>query len=385
MTDRAGASTARLVVLAILLLNSPWAVVLAWTQTDPPSPAARVAYASGLLATFIATILVLYAAVTPSVPARSRRLRVGLLLVLTLLMWAPSCAWVEPTGASWAWLAGGVAGLAPLLVSARASAVTLVALTALAGLGAQAYDGPLGTALLTTLGMAAFIFVMCQALVWLLRLLTAAETGQRAEADLAVAQERLRLSRELHDVLGHRLGVIALKAELAGDLATRDALQARQEAYAIKDLAAGTVAEARRAVQGDTVSDLATQLRSAELVLTSAGIETVVKVDPAGLPRERAHLAAVVVREAVTNVLRHSDASLVSMTLEGAPESPILAIMNDGVRDVPSPRVGSGTGLAALAARCAEQGARLRSGPAGDGRFGVWLEIGPGPAKATSG
>jgi two-component system, NarL family, sensor histidine kinase DesK len=218
-------------------------------------------------------------------------------------------------------------------------------------------------------------------LVWLLGLLWAAEAGRDAEAGLVIAQERLRASRELHDVLGHRLGIIALKAELAADLAATDPARSKAESDEVRAIAAATLAEARRAVHGETVADLATQAASAELVLGSAGIDTTVDIDTTLVPASASRLLAAVVREAVTNILRHSDARTVSIALHGKGPYLTLVIVNDGTE---SPRSGtaarapsSGTGLASLAARCAAAGARLHAGPTDDGRFEVRVELSP--------
>jgi two-component system sensor histidine kinase DesK len=218
----------------------------------------------------------------------------------------------------------------------------------------------------------------------LLRLVWAAEAGRDAEADLVLAQERLRMSRELHDVLGHRLGIIALKAELAADLAASDPARSAAESGEIRELAAATLAEARQAVHGETVADLATQIASAELVLGSAGIETTIDVNSPRLSASASRLLAAVVREAVTNILRHSDARKVSIKFDDTQRCSTLLIVNDGAGhpkvDTAPNKPSSGTGLAALAARCATAGGRLLFGPANDGRFEVRVEL---PASGT--
>jgi two-component system, NarL family, sensor histidine kinase DesK len=117
---------------------------------------------------------------------------------------------------------------------------------------------------------------------------------REAEADLVLAQERLRVSRELHDVLAHRLGIIALKGRARGGSCSHRPGPLRQ-------IAVATLAEARRAVHGETVADLATQIASAELVLGSAGIKTMIDVDSAQVSASASRLLAAVVREAVTN------------------------------------------------------------------------------------
>ena len=107
-----------------------------------------------------------------------------------------------------------------------------------------------------------------------------------------------------------------------------DPARSAAESGEIREIAAATLAEARRAVHGETVADLATQIASAELVLGSAGIDTTVDVDSARVPASASRLLAAVVREAVTNILRHSDARTVSITFNGT--DPTLVIVNDG-------------------------------------------------------
>jgi two-component system sensor histidine kinase DesK len=132
-------------------------------------------------------------------------------------------------------------------------------------------------------------------------------------------------------------------------------------------------------LHGETVADLPTQIASAELVLNSAGIQTTVAVDPGRVPAAARQLLAVVVREAVTNILRHSDARSVSITFEDLDPCPTLVIVNDGAGQ---PQSGSsvdtppfGTGLSGLAAQCAAAGGRLLAGPTGDERFEIRVEL----------
>jgi two-component system sensor histidine kinase DesK len=205
----------------------------------------------------------------------------------------------------------------------------------------------------------------------MLRLLAAAESGREAEASLAVSQERLRLARDLHDVLGHRLSIIALKAEVASDVADEDCARARREAEEIRGLAASTLREVRQAVHGYGTVDLGEQLRTAELVLASAGVTTQVSVDPGGLDRSQVQLVAQAVREAVTNILQHSDAQNVSINLHRDAEAATLVVVNDRPRPATT---SPGFGLAGLAARCDQAGARLTSGRVGD-RFELRVEL----------
>jgi two-component system sensor histidine kinase DesK len=360
----------RLVVLAVLVFSFAWVLVFPVRLTRPPTTALTTAYGAGLALFVVVQAMVLRAAVGPEQPVRARLRAIAALVVVALALWLPAFAWAEPGRTPWAWLAGFAAGAA-VLAHPAAGAGTALALAVVAAAGAAVFGGSLLTNAAVVLGIAVALWLAGLVLVWLLRLLAEAEGGRAAEADLAIAQERLRVSRELHDVLGHRLGIIALKAELAADLATTDPARSAAENEEIRELAATTLAEARRAVHGDTVADLATQIASAELVLGSAGIATAVDVDAAGLPTATSRLLAAVVREAVTNVLRHSAARTVWITFA----HPTLTIVNDGVDG--SSSTASGTGLASLAARSAAAGARLHARPVDGGRFEVRVELAP--------
>jgi two-component system, NarL family, sensor histidine kinase DesK len=373
----------RLVVLGALLVSYGWALIFPLRLSQPPSGLLGTTYVVGLALFGGALALVLRSAVSPDQSQRTRIALVGVLVIVTLGLWAPAYAWAVPGDEPWAWMAGFAIGASALAVP-RAGVVVAIGLGAMAAAGAVVFDGSIAENLGFALGSAAVVWLTGLVLVWLLGLVWAAEAGREAEADLVLAQERLRMSRELHDVLGHRLGIIALKAELAADLAASDPARSAAESAEIRELAAATLAEARQAVHGETVADLATQIASAELVLGSAGIETTIDVNSAQLSESASRLLAAVVREAVTNILRHSDARKVSIKFDDTERCSTLLIVNDGaghpkVDTVPN-KPSSGTGLAALAARCATAGGRLLFGPANDGRFEVRVEL---PASGT--
>ncbi|MDA2814753.1 histidine kinase [Nocardiopsis sp. RSe5-2] len=364
-----------MIVLGVLMAGFAWALVIPPSMAEPPSVPASVLFVVLLCAFGTALLLALWVAVSPAPPAGSGPWSVVLLLAVSLALWPPLYAWAERGEVPWAW-AAGFAIAASALVSWRAGAVAAVALGLAAGIGG-AIHGSVTENLLTAFGCAAAVWLMCQVLVWLLRLLRAAQEGREVRAELAIAEERLRVSRELHDVLGHRLGVIALKAELAAELAVPHPERTAEECDGIRRLAAETLAEARRAVHGDTVADLAAQLDAAGLVLDSAGIETAIDADEnavAALPEALSRLMAAVVREAVTNVLRHSEARHVSITLSGRASPVRLVIVNDGVPDRRSGAASGGTGLASLSARCSAAGARLAAGRDGEGRFELRID-----------
>lgn len=332
----------RLIVLGVLMACFAWAVIIPWSLTAPPTVLLSTLYVVGLTGFGAALLWVLWSAVSPDATSGAKWFRAALLVTVSLTLWAPAHLWAEPGHQPWAWLAGFAIAACALLGwhMGAAAAGTLAAATLIGG---QVIHASLAVGVLITLTTAAAVWVMCQGLVWMLRLLWEAQAGREAQANLVIAQERLRVSRELHDVLGHRLSIIALKAELA-------------ENDEIRTLAAETLRDARRAVH----DQLTTDLHTAELVLSSAGIRVSIDAPQDVINRASqacSELMATVAREAITNLLRHSAATQVAISLTTEEPHLSLTIANDGA----SRRWESsdGTGLAGLAARCATQGASL--------------------------
>ncbi len=236
----------RLVVLGALLVSYGWALVFPLRLSRPHRDLLATTYLVGLALFGGALALVLRSAVSPEQSQRTRIALVGVLVIVTLGLWLPAYAWAVPGQEPWAWVAGFAIGACALAVP-WAGVIVAVGLSAMAAAGAVVFDGSVVENLGFALGSAAVVWLTGLVLVWLLGLLWAAEAGREAEADLVLAQERLRVSRELHDVLGHRLGIIALKAELAADLAATDPARSAAESGEIREIAAATLAEARRA------------------------------------------------------------------------------------------------------------------------------------------
>ncbi|HKO34000.1 MAG TPA: histidine kinase, partial [Candidatus Limnocylindria bacterium] len=126
---------------------------------------------------------------------------------------------------------------------------------------------------------------------------------------LAVEDERTRFARDLHDILGHSLTVVAVKAELAGRLVRLDPGRAEIEIKEVEDLARQALGDVRSAVAGYRDVTLATELANARSALQAAGIDAELPVAIDEVPTARRELFGWVVREGVTNVLRHSGAS----------------------------------------------------------------------------
>src|SRR5262249_15410193 len=131
----------------------------------------------------------------------------------------------------------------------------------------------------------------------------------RAElADLAVADERNRLGRELHDLLGRTLSLIAVKAELASRLSARGDSAANEELADVQRLARQATRDVRDAVTGEYSATVAAELASAEVALNTAGIELTTEISATSLDPTHDSTFAWAIREAVTNVVKHSGA-----------------------------------------------------------------------------
>lgn len=225
------------------------------------------------------------------------------------------------------------------------------------------------------IGLGTGLFIgYCSA--WAMSVVRAQARHHRVAADLAVAEERLRFSRDLHDVLGRTLSVVALKSELAGELARRgDGEAAAAETDAVRCLAQEAADDLRGVVRGYRRMDPAAELEGAVALLRSSGAE--VHVEGAehvehhpGWPPATSEAVGWVLREGVTNVLRHSDARTVHLAVRPGPTDVSLELVNDRPRQAPTgPDAGSrprGTGLAGLRERLRQAGGHLATHPTAD-------------------
>jgi two-component system sensor histidine kinase DesK len=157
---------------------------------------------------------------------------------------------------------------------------------------------------------------------------------RRTRADLAraaVAEERLRIARDLHDLLGHSLSLITLKAELAGRVIGSDPGRAASEIAELESVARQSLSDVRAAVAGYRQPDLAGELVSARQLLDSAGIVSRISApDAAGLSQEADAALAWAVREGTTNVVRHSRATQVSISVSTGPAGAVAEISDNG-------------------------------------------------------
>lgn len=180
---------------------------------------------------------------------------------------------------------------------------------------------------------------------WTLGVMWELDRSRQVQADLAVAEERLRFARDLHDVVGCTLSVVAVKAELAAQLAKRGRAEAVEEMLAVRAIAQESLADLRAVVGGYRAVGLDAELAGARSLLASAGIECRVIGDAAAVDPQLQAVLGWVVREGATNVLRHSEARTCVIALRSTPSAVTLTVDNDGVA-AGSFRYGSGlTGL----------------------------------------
>ena len=179
----------------------------------------------------------------------------------------------------------------------------------------------------------------------------------------AVEQERLRFSRDLHDLLGHTLSVIVVKSEAARRLAPRDLDAALAQVTDIESVGRQALTEIREAVTGYREGSLATELDRARSALSAAGIEPVVRRSGPPLAPQTEALLGWVVREAVTNVVRHSGATRCEITVDGTPDRVRLTVADNGTRRDGSSPVPARRASAAPASRGSPNASPRRAAP----------------------
>ncbi|GAA2343598.1 sensor histidine kinase [Dactylosporangium salmoneum] len=216
--------------------------------------------------------------------------------------------------------------------------------------------GPL--AALTLAVLLGAVLLAYRVTLWMLKVVRELDRARHVEAALAVAEERLRFARDLHDVVGRTLSVVALKAELAAQLAKRGRGEAVDEMLEVRRVAQDSLADLRAVVGGYRSADLPEELSGARALLASAGIACRVTGDGAALPAQVQGVLGWVVREATTNLLRHSEARTCTVALDPSPAAVRLTMTNDGVPPA-DPAIRPGSGLTGLSERLAAVGGTL--------------------------
>lgn len=205
----------------------------------------------------------------------------------------------------------------------------------------------------------------------LVRVVDELDAARSELAELAVGQERLRVSRDLHDLLGQSLSAVSLKGDLAIRLVATDASAARTEIESLTEVARSALRDVRAVARDEHAVSLRSEMDAAAALLGAAGIDTRLDVDLPDLAADVEEVLAWAVREGATNMLRHSDARACSITAARRHGAVELEMVNDGVR---GPE-GEGRGLAGLAERSRELSGSVSAGRTPDGRFRLFVQI----------
>ncbi len=201
----------------------------------------------------------------------------------------------------------------------------------------------------------------------------------RAElAESVIGRERVRLSRDLHDLLGQSLSAVSLKGDLALELLRGGSTDAAaEEVCSLSELARGALHDIRHVVRDEHPVTLDTETAGAGVLLTAASIRTEVDVRVGDLPRPVDELFAWATREGVTNMLRHSQASSCTISAAHQDDAIVLEIVNDGAR---APAA-TGTGIPGLTERAHALAGSVTAGHLADGRFRLRVQV---PSAGTS-
>jgi two-component system sensor histidine kinase DesK len=281
-------------------------------------------------------------------------------LILTLAggpLWSSLCMFVVASFAGYVsdWRRGVAA---TVIITALMSGLAL-----LGGAGAWTFAIALEGLLVGTVVIASVVMRQTN---------SALHAAREDAARLMVAEERLRFARDLHDLLGHSLSVIVLKAELAGKLTASSPTRAAAELADIERVAREALADVRGAVSGYREASLAIELEKARSALAAAGVKVDVEQMREGLPATTDSVLAWSLREGVTNVIRHSGATAASIRLAWHDGKAELELTDDGRG---APDFQPGNGLTGLRERVAGRQGEVEFGPRATGGFRLRVSV----------
>lgn len=319
-------------------------------------------------------LMLRYPCPDPGLTLRELRARLGLIAVLTVLALYVETAYGH--GIPWRFMYVVVACAVTLPVRHAAWAVLTSVMLAIAFYGVRS---GWGTVAENWVSLVPFVtngigMMVVSRLVVMVREL---HEARQEIARLAVSEERLRFARDLHDLLGHSLSSITLKSELAGRLLA-DAGErsgAAKEVRDIQAIARGALREVREAVSGYRSPSLEEELAGAREMLEAAGISCRVHNGVGVLPTDIRAILTSMVREGVTNVVRHSHAKRCEIRLTQDGDLIRAEVRDDGRGPSGAGSGTGGNGLAGLAERVEASGGRFEAGPAPDGGFRLRADL----------
>jgi two-component system sensor histidine kinase DesK len=371
--SRRAARAALVLIQVPLVMDSPVSTALGGIGT----PAPRLLWAPLLIGPAVLALL-LWLSMQP--PGRQRS-RAGLLAaaLIALLAFVPTAWFPFPTWAG-VIVAPMAAALLVLQGRWRAIAVAAMATPILVSYAAALAAPPtprsptVAYVLLSGLPGFAISVIAVSGAAWLVRSLDELHATRAELADLAIRRERLRLSRDLHDLLGQSLSAVSLKADLAAYLVRDgDAPGARVHASEFTVVARDALAGLGEVTGGADVVSLREELAGAAALLRAAEIDARVATDAnLELPPLIDAALAWSVREGVTNVLRHSAARSADITVDLPSTGVRLEIVNDGVV---GGRADGGTGLHGLTSRIGELAGSVSAERVDGDRFRLRVNI----------
>jgi two-component system, NarL family, sensor histidine kinase DesK len=354
-------------ILVVVLIAAQGVLSMLTQGADGPSPAARVI---GAVATVATAALFLVAQNWTIRQQPVSRWLLGATLVAGSLGFGTG-AWLD---------AAMVFGLCGLSLTVRQLLIVAPVYSALLVLFMLVQDlHPLVACfyLLTAVAVGVLLFTLTRLAIAVAELIRARETVAR----LRVEEERHRISRDLHDILGRSLVATSLRLQTALRLLDRDPEGCRTQLTEIAGMVTSGQAELRMLTRGNSVLSFADELDTARELFERLNIEMTMEVDQKHdtLPFDPSdQLAARILRESVTNALKHARPTEVSISRREESGASVLVILNDGTDDNGNRE---GTGLAALADRVQQLGGTLEAGHLVRNRFRVIARL---PQRSTS-
>lgn len=356
----------RLAFIAITLFFTIWPFVSVMRTRPEPVPLALLLVG---WATF-GVVLALLFRVSPFGRLEDRIVLLPAIVILTTVAVLTTVVFGLSEATALYYYAGvSSARLVPSSWSLRAIAV--IAVLAGASASYQAGDPSAGVAVGVTVGTISLTLSSLSALARLNREL---EAARHELAETAVAEERARIARDLHDTLGHSLSVIALKSELARRVVRQDPDRAEAEIGDVERTAREALASVRDTVTGYRQPTLAMELAGAREALRVAGIDGRVEPAPEDLPRHVDALLGWAVREGVTNVLRHSEARRATIRVLAEDGRRGVEIVDDGRGDGDEVAA-EGNGLAGLRERASRLGGAIEAARLPGGGFRLCVSV----------
>ncbi|WP_285726569.1 sensor histidine kinase [Psychromicrobium xiongbiense] len=313
-------------------------------------------------------------------------------LVLTAVMIVIDVAHWIMIGPSGAWFSTFLTVGIGMQQFSRRLGTVMILVTALLTGAVALLQGSAPENALAVAAVVVSVGLMMGAFAQMVKAMRALRLAQRQLALAAVQEERNRLSRDLHDILGHSLTVITVKAQLAGRLVDLDAARAHQEISEVETLARESLADIRTTVAGFRPVTILNELPTARTALRSVGIELELTGSAESVREEYRELAGWALREASTNIVRHAGAQHVHVTLnpgflqvddDGCGSQGVDSQVSDGLAHEPQPQGMSagtdaaglrGIGLIGLRERAEAVGASLSLGRSSLGGYRVRVQ-----------